>query len=413
MDRFQVLTEARGHPDIIYFIISLTLILSFTYLFYTFLTRKRKSISEATSSSGLFVACAETEFNLKFKTILVQQIGDYQSPWWYSPHLGTMIPFGVDHSLSFEREILYHEDGACNAIDWYPCKPPTSHAPQNDAKKICLFLPCLGGNSDHKFAMNFALAISSKEYYTAIVTTRGIGEPLRTKIAWHPAFTDDAYLTMQHVYKSYGPNSKIFFAGFSAGSNIVLQTLLRNQKDKNPIPVAGACCVCFVANYLKVRNELENSALGRVYSFLMANKQKEIIKNNAHAFDDHAEEVARLMKCTYLSEFDSAAMNLVYGFANEEELNRNFSCMGIAELPTPYIGIQPRDDPLFLGKVRENIPYQYLSRNKNFIYIEPSAGNHFGFYEGDLFEAFSNKTSYTWPAKCAILFFESLLENSS
>ena len=411
MDRFQVLTVDRGHPDIIYLVISLTLILSFTYLFYALLNQKHNSSHIISSSSDLFVACAETEFNLKFKSTLLQQIGDYQSPWWYSPHLGTMIPFGVDHSLSFDREVLYHDDGSCNAIDWYPCKPPSPITPEHNLK-VCIFLPCLGGNSDHKFAMNFALAVSSKDYYTAIVTTRGIGEPLRTNAAWHPAFTDDAYLTMHHVFKSYGPSVKIFFAGFSAGSNIVLQTLLRNQKGKNPIPVVGACCVCFVADYVRVRNELENSALGRVYSYLMAKKQKDIIKNNAHAFDDRVEEVERLMKSTYLNEFDSAALNLIYGFADEEELNRNFSCMGIADLQTPYIGIQPRDDPLFLGKVRENIPYQYLSRNKNFIYIEPSAGNHFGFYEGDLFEAFSNKTSYTWPAKCAILFFESLLGNS-
>ena len=412
MERFQVLTDVRGHPDSVYLILTLTLIFSLTLLLWRLL-RHPPSNEITSSSSDLFVACADSEFNLRFKQVLINEIGDYKSPWWYSPHLGTMIPFGIDHSLSFEREVLHHEDGACVAIDWFPSKPQSSLDQHANPVKVCIFLPCLGGNSDHKFAMNFALAIASKNYYTAIVTTRGIGEPLRTNTAWHPAFTDDAYLTLHHVYNSYAPHVRIFFAGFSAGSNIVLQTLLRNQKEeKNAIPVIGACCVCLVADYVKVRNELENSALGRVYSYLMAKKQKDIIKNNAHAFDNHSEEVENLMKCTYLSEFDAAALHLIYGFKNEDELNRNFSCMGIADLQTPYIGIQPRDDPLFQGKVRESIPHQYLSRNKNFIYIEPSAGNHFGFYEGDLFEAFTNKTSYTWPAKCAISFFESLIEDN-
>jgi hypothetical protein len=45
--------------------------------------------------------------------------------------------------------------------------------------------------------------------------------------------------------------------------------------------------------------------------------------------------------------------------------------------------------------------------------VEPQFGNHFGFYEGGIFEAFSNKTSYTYPAKVATEFFAVILEELS
>ena len=48
--------------------------------------------------------------------------------------------------------------------------------------------------------------------------------------------------------------------------------------------------------------------------------------------------------------------------------------------------------------------------NPNVIYVEPEYGNHFGFMEGSLLESFSNKTSYTYPAKIALEFFNLILE---
>ena len=40
--------------------------------------------------------------------------------------------------------------------------------------------------------------------------------------------------------------------------------------------------------------------------------------------------------------------------------------------------------------------------------MEPKYGNHFGFYEGPLMEAFSNKISYIYPAKVATAFFRAV-----
>ena len=53
------------------------------------------------------------------------------------------------------------------------------------------------------------------------------------------------------------------------------------------------------------------------------------------------------------------------------------------------------------------------TRNPNVIYMEPEYGNHFGFFEGGIFEIFSNKTSYTYPAKLALEFFRIILDEEN
>ena len=55
---------------------------------------------------------------------------------------------------------------------------------------------------------------------------------------------------------------------------------------------------------------------------------------------------------------------------------------------------------------------EYTS-NPYVIYVEPEFGNHFGFYEGGLFQVFSNKTSYTYPAKVALEFFNIILNENN
>lgn len=57
------------------------------------------------------------------------------------------------------------------------------------------------------------------------------------------------------------------------------------------------------------------------------------------------------------------------------------------------------------GNARENCHVNDFYSNPNTIYLETYYGNHFGFYEGSIFQAFSNTTSYTYPAKVALEFF--------
>jgi len=75
--------------------------------------------------------------------------------------------------------------------------------------------------------------------------------------------------------------------------------------------------------------------------------------------------------------------------------------------------IQPLDDPLHWNKINENIDISKFIKNENVLFYAPHYGNHFGFYEGKLLEAFSNKTSYTYPAKIGLAFFRTVVQHES
>lgn len=63
--------------------------------------------------------------------------------------------------------------------------------------------------------------------------------------------------------------------------------------------------------------------------------------------------------------------------------------------------------------MRQNVDVSIYQKNNNIIYFEPHHGNHFGFFEGDLVDAMTNTTSYTYPAKVATEFFDAILEKLS
>ena len=50
-----------------------------------------------------------------------------------------------------------------------------------------------------------------------------------------------------------------------------------------------------------------------------------------------------------------------------------------------------------------------ITSNPNIIFMETKYGNHFGFYEGSLSDAFSSEGTYTYPAKVARAFFDCIV----
>ena len=50
-----------------------------------------------------------------------------------------------------------------------------------------------------------------------------------------------------------------------------------------------------------------------------------------------------------------------------------------------------------------------ITSNPNIIFMETKYGNHFGFYEGSLSDAFSSEGTYTYPAKVARAFCDCIV----
>jgi len=231
---------------------------------------------------GTFIACQQTKRNKNIITRL-RRIGDYIPPTWYSADIGTLIAFGHDMKLQYEREI-YTTDDAVFAVDWYPSKPTTtkeintatdqsSSSSSGVSHKIILFLPGLGLHSRNKFCQNFVShAYNEAGYICAVLNPRGLNIPLKSKKLWYPGLHDDTLFVLQSLERNY-PNSQLFLVGYSAGTNLVMRTLSDKTKVKS---LKGAMCVCVNRDYLTTRNNLENSFRGLIYSSLMTMAYKVI-----------------------------------------------------------------------------------------------------------------------------------------
>jgi predicted alpha/beta-fold hydrolase len=88
---------------------------------------------------------------------------------------------------------------------------------------------------------------------------------------WHPAIIDDTLFVLTHLSQSYS-SPKIFLAGYSAGSNIVQNTLCSLLSMKLPIRLCGVFCCCVNWCYGSTLHRLENSGSlsGLFYSALLS-----------------------------------------------------------------------------------------------------------------------------------------------
>ena len=219
---------------------------------------------------------------------------------------------------------------------------------------------------------------------------------------------------------------RLFLVGYSAGSNLVHKIVrhLSHEQRLQESAVRAAMCVCVNSDYLRSRSRLESSWLGWVYSLLMCSLCKDILLRNAHVFEEldglkdgdqaghsvHSRASQLLAPCYLLSHYDAVAGRVFHGYQSEEHLNDCLSMADFSSLGLPLLALQPRDDPLHLGRVRENICPEQVAASPQVLYVESKYGNHFGFYEGGLLEAFQSRSSYTYPARLAAEFFEVVLE---
>jgi hypothetical protein len=143
----------KDSSDWIFLITVLTFLLSILCTAKVY-TRKRRE---------LFIVCQDSRFNLKVASSLSLKIGDYEPPWWYNRHFGTMIPFGYNPAITYEREIFTEED-ACFAVDWFPRKPDLDST-LGRTIKICVFYPGLGLGSQNVIMRSFLNGTKCNKYY--------------------------------------------------------------------------------------------------------------------------------------------------------------------------------------------------------------------------------------------------------
>jgi hypothetical protein len=93
-----------------------------------------------------FTSCyyQNTERNNRIAMKIKTKVGDYVPPRWYSPDLGTCVPFGIDFNLPYETELQQsNHDSEEYLLSWYPKKPSVEEGVSHELK-IIVVLPGLG-----------------------------------------------------------------------------------------------------------------------------------------------------------------------------------------------------------------------------------------------------------------------------
>lgn len=435
--------DTKGHVLAIFFLIPL--LLSFYVFFYGRETNRKES------SSTVFKH-QPSKLNLAITRAITEKVGEYQKPYgWYNRHVGALVALGNDLNLNYERQILHESKSELVCVDWYPSLPPAFSANRPPLRVVIVF-PGLGLKSTSKFIKKFVkwVRLGDENMYVACLLTRGVGCRLKSaKGLWNPGMSADGERLIQYVHATL--RSTIFLAGFSAGTNIV-KNLLRSER-RRLVPVHGAVCIASNnADYLTSRALLESSFVGRIYSRFITSIYKSIIHSNDHIHKEIGlEPLARLGNVALLSEYDEFAFRYLYGqYSSEEEYYTSLSppldnFQGIpfllgkqnpswphasptaSTLSTFMVGptllhsliallsplsllsskVQPSDDPLHRAQRQEQAAADVLVRsNPAVVYMSTLQGNHFGFIEGNWWEAFSCEKTYTFPPRVARAFFD-------
>ena len=121
-------------------------------------------LKNSSNKVKLDIFCQPSTFNLTAKSRIETNVGPYQPPLWYSPLLGTLVPFGKlyflvgnqlylrllllqfisghDPIVPYERE-LFTDPSVQFVVDWYPQRPPSS-SESSSSHNIIFFFPGLG-----------------------------------------------------------------------------------------------------------------------------------------------------------------------------------------------------------------------------------------------------------------------------
>eukprot|EP01033_Poteriospumella_lacustris_P006390 gene6390-4593_t len=460
-------------------------------------------IRKAEGDEETFFSFFRSDFNVEAANKIVSAVGSYRPPWWYSANLGTMVAFGHDFDCHYDEEVVEAADGCRFIVSWFPRRPylngdldgnPLETAIEGDVgrKQIALYVPGLGLHAESKVSKNYALRMARRGYTVGIVGVRGERLPLTCHKQnhdallrpWHPALIDDLLATILRLHRLLPSESRrdvldIFLTGYSAGGNIVQKTLQaihrQNIRKEHAHPatthrpsdasddheqqlVRGAFVLCLNFNYVQALRRLEQTLMGRVYSFFMCRVSTDILRKHraellqqlalAQGGGDDGLATEKMMDELFpadtaagalspsflqmrwllppmqqllaestgtaglLSAFDASVWRL-RGFSSCDEQFQAFSMFDVDEIAVPTLMMQPRDDPLHLGDALRNIDLDALRRNPNLVFMSPRYGNHFGFYEGGLWQALmgTNRDCYSYPAKVSDCFFQSVLDH--
>jgi len=312
--------------------------------------------------------------------------------------LKTLMSFQEVPQISIMREYLQMEDNGIVSIDWVSKadvetidKRPITPSKRRLKKKsvntkserpILLIIPNTL-NTRVKDYSHLCTSAFNKGFKPIFFNRRGYsGTTLNTPKITTYCDRFDLQEVLCYI-KNQFPFSDIYAIAFSMESGNLISYL---GHEKETSEIAGAVCV---SSTFGCENHLDNYALKQPYNYIITEKIKTILQNDA-VFGETFGNI-NVNDCHTMVQLQNEihARSNHYETLNEY-LNYNSPLTHLNRIKVPVLFIQSKDDPVIS---QYSIPYEFFAISDSCVLVETEYGGHCGFFQDFFPSSWADETA--------------------
>ena len=304
------------------------------------------------------------------------------------------------NKFDFKIEIVELRDGGKIEIEW--------HYADNKEAPVVVFSPGICGTSNGNYTNDCCKMVNDKGWNFVIVNRRGFGKSKLYSSTFIPYDECKDIKEVIDYIQQQKANSNLYLLGVSAGANLFTNYL---GKHPNENRIKAFVSISNPFNIGRVVNRMENSLMGRVYSWLLArNLKKMYIRHNqnehfVNLLEQRQLNVERLKESLKgLNSVWQIDKTITKQFGDFDTIYdyyyNNTSEYVIEHVTTPSLLINNKEDPIC---AKEFVPIERINRNKNLILLITDRGGHVEYLSGWKME--------WWGFKMALSYFDYFQEN--
>ena len=297
----------------------------------------------------------------------------FQPPWWLrNAHLQTCFaPLVRSKARPVPRnERLELPDGDFVDLSWFGV----------GVGPVVVVLHGLGGSIDSAYARGIVTHLSGSGFRVVLMHFRGCSGVLNRKLrAYHSGDTEDVRYLFSVLRDRLG-DTPLGAVGYSLGGNVLLKYL---GEEGEQSPITAAVSVCAPLELSKCAERLD-TGLSRFYQWYLLSSLNRGLREKMRSMGAglhlglNSQDV-RSIRTIY--DFDECVTAPLHGFAGAADYyEKSSSRQYLAEIRSPVLVLQARDDPFMLPEI---LPDECELASS--VELEIAAGGgHVGFVTGPL-----------------------------
>lgn len=269
----------------------------------------------------------------------------------------------------------------------------TTLAPEQRGQPVALLLHGLESSSRGTITLRLADAIQKKGFKVVALNYRSCADdsgPPKTLRWYHAGFTEDVFTVLRAIRdaaeSTAAARPKVVLAGFSMGSNVMLNVLREAGRAARPeYGVIGAFGGCTPFRPGHCQSEADSGFSGYVYVSRLVSKLARKVDEALEAgvpVGAVKPELAR--KCSTIGEMDDFLIAPAFGFKDKYDYYANIDAGKCPKYVTvPTVLMNSLNDPFF-GHTPECMPTSEEIGDAPVRMVVHDSGGHCGFldYEG-------------------------------